>query len=71
MPMQSIDLIVVSTNVLIRGGIQQVGAKADIPTEVLGTFSRSDQIPHQTPCPRADYRRLAATRHQSCTGNKK
>ncbi|GIK28171.1 response regulator transcription factor [Anaerolineae bacterium CFX9] len=39
MPTQPIDLIVVSTNVLIRGGIQQVVAKSDIPTEVVGTFS--------------------------------
>jgi two-component system response regulator NreC len=37
--MPPIELVLVSTNVLIRGGIEQVVAKSDVPTEVVGTFA--------------------------------
>lgn len=37
--MPPIYLIVVSTSGLIRGGIQQMVAKSDVPTEVVGMFS--------------------------------
>ncbi|MBE2271983.1 MAG: response regulator transcription factor [Anaerolinea sp.] len=42
--MGSIQLIVVSTNALIRSGIQQVVAQSDVPIQVVGMFAYFSEV---------------------------